>query len=128
MGLVIVPKFALSPQEPEAASASATAVWVAFRRNSFAQAAAALIKPGAVILTHCHSHSVVDALIKAKNKISKVYCCEARPLYQGRMTACDLTKAGIDATLIIDGAASTVMKKCDYFFTGYFGGKCTSVR
>ena len=79
---------------------------------------AELIKPGAVILTLCHSSSVVNMLIKAKGKIKKVYCCETRPLYQGRITVSQLTKAGINATLIIDNAASTVLKECDYFFTG----------
>lgn len=86
--------------------------------QTIAQYGAALIKPNSVIITHCHSHSVVDMLIKAKSKISKVYCCEARPLYQGRMTVSDLTKAGINAVLIVDSAASTVLKECDYFFTG----------
>jgi ribose 1,5-bisphosphate isomerase len=79
---------------------------------------AQLIKPGAVILTLCHSSSVVNMLIKAKGKIKKVYACETRPLYQGRITAEQLTKAGIDTTLIIDNAASTILKECDYFFTG----------
>jgi len=86
--------------------------------KSVAEFGASLIEPNSVILTHCHSSSVVETLIKAKKKISKVYCCEARPLYQGRMTVSDLTRAGIDATLIVDNAASTLMKECDYFFTG----------
>ena len=77
-----------------------------------------LIQPNSTILTHCHSSSVVNMLIRAKKKINMVYCCEARPLYQGRMTVSDLTKAGVNATLIVDNAASTVMKKCNYFFTG----------
>ena len=34
------------------------------------------------------------------------------------MTARDLSKAGIKTTLIVDNAASTVLKKCDFFFTG----------
>lgn len=79
---------------------------------------AALIAKDSTILTHCHSSSVINMLIKAKKNIRAVYCCETRPLYQGRMTVTDLRKAGINATLIVDNAASTVMKKCDYFFTG----------
>lgn len=79
---------------------------------------ATLIRPRSTILTHCHSSSTIDVLIKAKRKIDHVYCCEARPLFQGRMTVTDLTNAGIDATLIVDNAASTFLKKCDYFFTG----------
>jgi ribose 1,5-bisphosphate isomerase len=83
-----------------------------------------MIKKNSVVLTLCHSHSVVNTLIKAKSRIKKVYCCETRPRYQGRMTARDLAKAGIDVILIVDNAASTVLKECDYFFTGadaFFG-------
>jgi len=79
---------------------------------------AEMIKPGAIVLTLCHSSTAVEMLKKAKKKISKVYCCETRPLYQGRITAKELKKAGMDVTLIVDDAASTVMKKCDYFITG----------
>jgi ribose 1,5-bisphosphate isomerase len=76
------------------------------------------IPKNSTVLTICHSHSVIDVLIKAKNKIKKVYCLETRPLYQGRMTAKDLADAGLDVTLIVDNAASTVLKKCDFFFSG----------
>ena len=60
----------------------------------------------------------VRTLIKAKKKIAHVYCCETRPRFQGRITASELSKAGIKVTLIVDNAASTVLKKCDYFFSG----------
>ncbi|MFA6320000.1 MAG: S-methyl-5-thioribose-1-phosphate isomerase [archaeon] len=79
---------------------------------------AKLIKPKSTIITICHSSTVVKMLIKAKNKIKKVYCCETRPLYQGRITAKELASAGINVTLIVDNAASTVMKECNYFFSG----------
>ncbi len=79
---------------------------------------AKLIPKGSTIMTLCHSHSVIDVLIRAKKNIDHVYCLETRPLFQGRMTASDLSKAGIKTTLIIDNAASTVLKKCDFFFTG----------
>jgi ribose 1,5-bisphosphate isomerase len=77
-----------------------------------------LIKKDSTILTICHSHAVVDVLIKAKKNIKKVYCMETRPLYQGRITAKELANEGIDVTLIVDNAASTVMKQCNYFFSG----------
>jgi eIF-2B alpha/beta/delta-like uncharacterized protein len=86
--------------------------------DKIAQYGAELIKPNSTIIVHCHSSSVINMLIKAKKKIKQVYCCESRPLYQGRMTVTDLTKAGINATLIVDNAASTILKECDYFFTG----------
>lgn len=77
-----------------------------------------MIKKNSTILLICHSRSVINMLIKSKSKIKKVYCCETRPRYQGRETARDLAKAGLDVTLIVDNAASTVMKECDYFFSG----------
>ncbi len=79
---------------------------------------AEVIKKNAVIMTLCHSHAVVDVLIKAKRKIKHVYCCETRPLFQGRITAKELASAGIKVTLIVDNAASIFLKECDYFFTG----------
>jgi ribose 1,5-bisphosphate isomerase len=79
---------------------------------------AEMIKPNSTIITICHSSTVVKMLIKAKKKISKVYCCETRPLYQGRITAKELASAGINVTLIVDNAASTILKECDYFFSG----------
>ncbi|MFA6268511.1 MAG: S-methyl-5-thioribose-1-phosphate isomerase [archaeon] len=91
------------------------------RKNAMekiAQYGAEMIKPDSTIITLCHSSTVVKMLIKAKKKISKVYCCETRPLYQGRITARELASAGINTTLIVDNAASTVLKECDYFFTG----------
>lgn len=79
---------------------------------------AEMIKPNSTIITICHSSTVVRMLIKAKKKIKKVYCCETRPLYQGRITAKELAEAGINVTLIVDNAASTVLKECNYFFSG----------
>jgi len=77
-----------------------------------------LIENDSTIMTICHSSTVVKMLIKAKKKIKKVYCLETRPLYQGRITAKELASAGIDVTLIVDNAASTVLKDCDYLFSG----------
>lgn len=79
---------------------------------------AEMISPNSTVMTICHSSTVVKMLIKAKKKIKKVYCCETRPLYQGRITANELAGAGLDVTLIVDNAASTVLKECDYFFSG----------
>jgi ribose 1,5-bisphosphate isomerase len=86
--------------------------------EKMAEFGANLIENDSTILTICHSSTVVKTLIRAKKKIKKVYCVETRPLYQGRITAKELASAGIDVTLIVDNAASTVMKECDYFFSG----------
>lgn len=70
------------------------------------------IKNNDVILTHCHSSTVVEALInaKVKGKKFKVYATETRPRWQGHKTVKELAGAGIDVTLIPDGAIATVMR------------------
>ena len=111
----------LNVEEMKKIISSANQKYEAGRRKSVKKMSsygAKLIPKGSTILTLCHSHTVVDVLIKARKNIAHVYCLETRPLYQGRITATELAKAGIKTTLIVDNAASTVLKKCDFFFTG----------
>ena len=72
-----------------------------------------LIKNNSVIFTHCHSSSVIKALIYAKKKGKKfeVYHTETRPLYQGRKTAKQLKKARIKATMFPDSGAQVALTK-----------------
>lgn len=72
-----------------------------------------LIKNKSVIFTHCHSTNVIKALIYAKKqgKNFEVYNTETRPLFQGRKTYRDLTKAGIKVTQFIDSAFGIALKK-----------------
>lgn len=79
-----------------------------------------IIKDNSVIFTHCHSTNVINALIYAKKKGRKfqVYNTETRPLFQGRLTASQLKKAGIKVTMFVDSAARTAIKNSDYLFLG----------
>ena len=72
-----------------------------------------LIKNNNVIFTHCHSSTVVQALIytKKKGKVFEVYNTETRPLYQGRITSGELKKAGIKVTMFVDSAARIALTK-----------------
>jgi translation initiation factor 2B subunit (eIF-2B alpha/beta/delta family) len=72
-----------------------------------------LIKNNSVIFTHCHSSSVINALIYAKNNGKKfeVYNTETRPLYQGRKTSKELKKARIKVTMFVDDAARIALTK-----------------
>lgn len=72
-----------------------------------------LIKNNSVIFTHCHSTNVVKSLIYArkKGKKFKVYNTETRPLYQGRKTAKELNKAGINVTMFVDSAIKIALTK-----------------
>lgn len=80
-----------------------------------------LLKPGMGILTHCNAGTIATAkygtclaplyLGKEKGYDFKVFADETRPLLQGaRLTAWELSQAGIDTTLICDNMASIVMK------------------
>ncbi len=58
-----------------------------------------------IIFTHCHS-STTESLIVNLNKHHdiKVVATETRPLYQGRITAKNLLKQGVDTIMIVDSA------------------------
>ncbi|UCG31961.1 MAG: S-methyl-5-thioribose-1-phosphate isomerase [Phycisphaerales bacterium] len=81
-----------------------------------------LVPDGAGVLTHCNAGSLATAeygtalavLYSAQEhgKSFKVYADETRPLLQGaRLTAWELTRAGIDTTVICDNMAAQVMKE-----------------
>lgn len=80
-----------------------------------------LIKNNTKIFTHCHSTNVVRALIysKRKGKHFEVYNTETRPLFQGRKTAEELSKAGIKVTNFVDSAARIAIAKQSKFDKKY---------
>ncbi|MET3503985.1 methylthioribose-1-phosphate isomerase [Halalkalibacter oceani] len=84
--------------------------------------ALSLLKPGDGILTHCNAGTIATAkygtalapiyLGQQQGYQFKVYADETRPLLQGaRLTAWELSEAGIDVTLICDNMASIVMSE-----------------
>ena len=90
-----------------------------------------LIAPGATVLTHCNAGSLDTAeygtalapLYSAHEKgiDFSVYTDETRPLLQGsRLTAWELTQAGIDVTVICDSVAGHLMSlgRIDLTITG----------
>ena len=72
--------------------------------------------PGTRFLLHCHSHTVVDIIKSLKNPI--VIATETRPRMQGRLTAKDLIKAGIDTTEIVDDAIADIIDDVDCVLVG----------
>ena len=80
-------------------------------KNKITKNGQALIKQNDKILTHCHSSSVEKILISSKNKKIEVYNTQTRPLFQGRITAQNLTKAGIKTTMLVDSAADFFISK-----------------
>ena len=92
---------------------------------------ASLVPKGARILTHCNAGAIatggygtalgVVRAAHAVGHVAMVYCDETRPLLQGaRLTAWELVKDGIPATLITDGMAASLMAqgKIDLVFLG----------
>ncbi len=88
--------------------------------QAIAEAALPLLHAGMRVLTHCHtgalatagSGTALGALIHAyrAGQLAEVYVDETRPLLQGaRLTMWELQRAGVPATLLIDGAAATLM-------------------
>ncbi|HEY8489385.1 MAG TPA: S-methyl-5-thioribose-1-phosphate isomerase [Dehalococcoidia bacterium] len=83
---------------------------------------AALIPDGATVLTHCNTGAlatggygtalgVVRAAVAAGKRV-RVLVDETRPLLQGaRLTAWELQREGIPATLMVDGAAGSMMRR-----------------
>jgi ribose 1,5-bisphosphate isomerase len=89
-------------------------------KEKLAEYGAKHIPRNALILTHCHSSTATAILLKAKKMKKKfsVIACETRPRYQGRKTVIELAQAGIDVTLVVDGAANMFMKKADMCLVG----------
>ncbi|MEM8680051.1 MAG: S-methyl-5-thioribose-1-phosphate isomerase [Planctomycetota bacterium] len=81
-----------------------------------------LLADGAGVLTHCNAGGLATAeygtalsvffAAQDQAKTLHVFVDETRPLLQGsRLTAWELTRRGIDATLICDSMAAQVMKE-----------------
>lgn len=90
-------------------------------KKKIAKEGAKLIKNDMNIFSHCHSSTVMEILKHAKKVKKKkfvVYTTEVRPLMQGRMTANELSKAGIKVVVFPDAAAEQALKKCDLFLFG----------
>ena len=79
-----------------------------------------LIKSDMVVFTHCHSTSVVNVLKEAKKRGKKfsVNVTETRPLFQGRITAKELSKAKIKITLFVDSALEKAIEESDIVLIG----------
>ncbi len=75
------------------------------------------IKKGMIVFTHCHSSLVLGILKSAKPRF-EVHNTETRPMFQGRITAKELAKAGIPVTHYIDSAARLALKRSDIMLIG----------
>ncbi len=90
-----------------------------------------LIKDGSGVLTHCNAGALATAelgtalapmyVAHEAGREFRVFADETRPLLQGsRLTAWELSRAGIDVTLLCDGMAAALMRegRIDLVITG----------
>lgn len=89
-------------------------------KEKIASVGAKRVSHDSIILTHCHSSTVTGMLKRAKEegKFFEVVCTESRPLFQGRITAEEMLKAGIKTTLIVDSAVRYFMNEVDLVVVG----------
>jgi methylthioribose-1-phosphate isomerase len=104
------------------AEAIAVAAEDAVRNRRLGRFGAELVPEGARVLTHCNAGSLACVeygtalgVIRAAHEVGKlrsVWVDETRPVLQGsRLTAWELARLGIPATVIVDGAAGSVMAR-----------------
>lgn len=79
-----------------------------------------VIEPGSGVLTHCNTGSLATGGIGTAlgvivagaraGRIARVFADETRPWLQGsRLTAWELARAGVDARILVEGAAGALM-------------------
>lgn len=92
--------------------------------RAIGEAGAALLRPGARVLTHCNAGALATAGIgtalapvyvaHARGVPVTVFADETRPLWQGaRLTAWELQRAGVPVTVLPDSAAATLLARGD---------------
>ncbi|HVH69407.1 MAG TPA: S-methyl-5-thioribose-1-phosphate isomerase [Gemmatimonadales bacterium] len=104
--------------------AEATAVWEEDRAmcRRIGETGLPLVPSGAKVLTHCNAGALATGgigtalapiyLAHDEGRRVHVFVDETRPVLQGaRLTAWELTDAGIDCTVIADAAAGSLMRR-----------------
>jgi len=112
--------FKRNGREAAASKAHELALELDEGQESIARNGAELIRSGDVIMTHCHSSTVVRilALAHAQGKKITVISTETRPKYQGRKTASELANLGIRTIMIVDSAANYYASEADKIMVG----------
>jgi methylthioribose-1-phosphate isomerase len=111
-----------APQEDFEAEAAAVQTDDLVANQRLSELGAALLPEGATVLTHCNTgalatggHGTALGVIRtawARGRIRAVVATETRPWLQGaRLTAWELSREGIPATLIVDSAAAAMMSQ-----------------
>ncbi len=88
--------------------------------EAIAATGADLIRAGMAVFTHCHSSTAVGILLEAHRRgvRFKVFNTETRPRFQGRTTAVELARNGIEVVHMVDSAAKYALDGADLFLFG----------
>jgi ribose 1,5-bisphosphate isomerase len=88
--------------------------------DAISRLGAGLIRDGMKVFTHCHSSSAVGILLRARRegRRFKVLNTETRPRFQGRTTAAELAREGIEVVHMVDAAAKYALDGADLFLFG----------
>lgn len=71
------------------------------------------------VYTHCHSSTVVNVIERAYRKEKfAINNTETRPVFQGRKTARELAKRGMQVDHFVDSAARIALVQSDYMLIG----------
>jgi translation initiation factor 2B subunit (eIF-2B alpha/beta/delta family) len=101
------------------AAARAFAAGMEERAPRIAERAAALLPPGARVLTLSSSATVVHALqVAGAARVREVVVLESRPVREGRDAARALAGAGLPVTFAVDAAAGALVWECDLVLLG----------
>jgi methylthioribose-1-phosphate isomerase len=119
------------PGQSALARARAIAAQDAEASAAMAEHGLTLVPPGARILTHCNTGALVSAgagtafaIVLAAHRagrLEQLWVDETRPLLQGaRLTAYEARRAGIPHSVLVDGAAASLMAsgQVDLVLTG----------
>ena len=88
--------------------------------ETLARVGADLVSDGMTVFTHCHSSSAVSVLKEARRQGKRftVLNTETRPRFQGRITAAELAREGIEVRHMVDAAAKYALDGADLFLFG----------
>jgi translation initiation factor 2B subunit (eIF-2B alpha/beta/delta family) len=88
--------------------------------EKIAAEAVGLIAPGATLLIHSRSSTVLRALlhVRSEGRHFGVICTESRPLYEGRTLAEELSRADIPTTLVTEAEIGLVVERVDVMIVG----------
>ncbi len=127
LGALVAEALGLALKEPEAERAALLWEFAASARRrreesdtALSRLGAALLPPGASVLTHCNAGGLatgatgtaLGVVFEAhrQGRLERCYATETRPLLQGaRLTAWELVRGGVPATLLPDTAAAALI-------------------